>query len=79
MDKTDWELRPEGDRMVLTRYETPLGLWLLDRWFRFPEAIFDWIEWRYPRTAAITGIPCRLYARCYPELIVRNDHGIRRR
>jgi hypothetical protein len=71
VNKIDLELRPQDGRQVLTRYETPLGLWLLDRWFRIPDLIFDRIEWWLPRTGPITRVPCQLYARWFPELIVR--------
>ena len=73
MNKTDWELRLEGDREVLTRLETPIVLWLLDRWFRVPDVVFDRIEWWFPGTSAITRIPCVLYSRWVPELIVRQS------
>jgi len=56
---------------VLTRYETPIVLWLLDRWFRIPDLIFDQIEIWFPRSSPITSIPCLLYSRWLPELIVR--------
>jgi hypothetical protein len=72
--KTDWELITEEDgTQLLARYETPIWLWLLDRWFRCPDVIFDRIEWWFPRTSPITGIPCTLYARWIPQLIMRRD------
>jgi hypothetical protein len=74
MVKTDWELRTEDDgTQVLTRYETPIWLWLLDRWFRFPDLAFDRIEWWFPRTSPLTRIPCLMYSRWLPELIDRRD------
>ncbi|HEY8635677.1 MAG TPA: hypothetical protein VIL81_00300 [Candidatus Limnocylindrales bacterium] len=74
MVKTDWELITEEDgTQVLTRYETPIWLWLLDRWFRFPDFIFDRVEWWFPRTSRITRIPCTLYSRWSPQLIMRRD------
>lgn len=71
--KTDWELSRDGDRAVITRYQTPLGLWLLDRWFRIPDAVFDRIEWWFPRTSPLTRVPCLLYSRWLPQLIMRRD------
>ena len=74
MVKTDWDLSQEADgHLVLTRYQTPLWLWLLDRWFRVPDVVFDRIEWWFPSTSPITRIPCKLYSRWYPELIIRRD------
>jgi hypothetical protein len=74
MVKTDWQLRTEEDgTQFLTRYETPIWLWLLDRWFRIPDFVFDRIEWWLPATGALTRIPCLLYSRWFPELVVRRD------
>ncbi len=47
----------------LYRIHTPVILYLLDRWFRLAEIGFDRLEWRFPWTARITGIPCEMYAR----------------
>jgi hypothetical protein len=70
MVKTDWDLRHQADgRLVLTRYRTPISLWVLDRWFRVPDLIFGRIEAWFPRTTRVTRIPCLLYARWTPELI----------
>ena len=69
--KTDWELTQTDDGYVVARKETPLLLWVLDRWFRIPDSIFDFIEWRYPLTAPVTRVPCLLYSRWYPELVIR--------
>jgi hypothetical protein len=69
--KTDWELIHAEEGLTLVRTETPIALWLLDRWFRIPDAISDWIEWRLPATAPVTRVPCLLYSRWYPELVVR--------
>ena len=71
MQKTDWNIVEIDDRLVVSRVETPLGLWLLDRWFRIPDAMFDWIGWRVPRTSRLTRLPCLMYARWFPELVVR--------
>jgi hypothetical protein len=72
--KTDWELTTKADgTQVLTRYETPIWLWLLDRWFRVPDFIFDRIEWWFPRTSPVTRIPCLLYSRWFPQLVIRRD------
>jgi hypothetical protein len=72
--KTDWELRQEDNgKLVLARYQTPLWLWLLDRWFRVPDFVFDRIEWWFPSTSRFTRIPCLMYSRWLPELIVRRD------
>ena len=74
MIKTDWELKTEEDgTQVLTRYETPILLWLLDRWFRFPDFIFDRFEWWFPRTSPITHIPCTLYSRWFGQIVMRRD------
>lgn len=73
MEKIDWVLDEEGGRLVLTRYETPAVLWLLDRWFRLPDFLFDKIEWWFPRTSRVTRIPCLLYSRWLPELIERRN------
>lgn len=69
--KTDWSLTQHYGRQVLTCRETPIALWLLDRWFRVPDRLFDWIEWRLPMTSPVTRIPCLLYARWTPQLIMR--------
>ncbi|HTS15406.1 MAG TPA: hypothetical protein VMH24_07045 [Candidatus Sulfotelmatobacter sp.] len=69
--KTDWDLRQRDGQRVLTRRETPMALWLLDRWFRVPDRLFDWIEWRFPMIARISRIPCVLYATWSPQLIMR--------
>jgi hypothetical protein len=72
--KSDWGLSQASDgHKVITRYQTPLWLWLLDKWFRIPDAIFDRIEWWFPRTSRVTRIPCLLYARWFPELVIRCD------
>lgn len=74
MVKTDWELRTEEDgTQVLTRYETPVLLWVLDRWFHIPDFIFDRIEWWLPATGRVTRIPCLLYSRWFPEVVMRRD------
>jgi hypothetical protein len=71
--KIDWDLYDKDGRSVLTRYETPLALWLLDRWFRIPDLVFDRIEWWFPRTSPITRIPCQLYARWFPQMVMRRE------
>ena len=73
MNKTDWDLHTVEGRLVLTRYETPIVLWFLDRWFRVPDYLFDRIEVWLPRTSPITRIPCLLYSWWLPKLIVRRD------
>jgi hypothetical protein len=74
MVKTDWELtNNEGGTQVLTRYETPIWLWLLDRWFRIPDFIFDRVEWWFPSTSPVTRIPCLFYSRWFPLLVMRRD------
>ena len=45
------------------RIRTPVLLYVLDRWFRGAEIVFDRIEWRWPRTSPISAIPCRMYGR----------------
>lgn len=50
-----------GDRVY--RIRTPVVLYALDRWLRGAEFVFDWIEWRFPRTSRLTRIPCTLYGR----------------
>jgi hypothetical protein len=67
MQLTDWEVEETEGGLVISRLETPVWMWLLDRWFRIPDATFDWIEWRFPRTAPITQIPCLLYSRGFPS------------
>jgi hypothetical protein len=69
--KTDWGVTQTEDGLVVEHRETRLTLWLLDRWFRIPDAIFDWIEWRFPATASVSKVPCLLYSRWFPELVVR--------
>jgi hypothetical protein len=71
VNKTDWYLRAVDGRLVLTRYEPPIALWMLDRWFRIPDWVFDLIEWKFPHTSSITRVPCLLYSRWLPKLIVR--------
>ena len=73
MNKTDWRVRTVDGELLLTRYETPIVLWLLDRWFRIPDFVFDRIEHWFPRTSPITSIPCLLYSRWLPELIGRRN------
>lgn len=74
MIKTDWELITEEDgTQVLTKYQTPIWLWLLDRWFRIPDFVFDRIEWWFPSTSRYARIPCVMYSRWLPEFIVRRD------
>ena len=74
MVKTDWKLTSEEEgTQVLTRYETPIWLWVLDRWFRIPDFVFDRIEWLFPSTSRFARIPCSLYSRWFPELVIRRD------
>jgi hypothetical protein len=68
MRKTDWHLSEADGHQTLTRTDMPLGLWLLDRWFRIPDFVFDRIEWWWPRSSFATKIPCLLYSRWYPIL-----------
>jgi hypothetical protein len=71
MMKTEWAIDRQDGRLFVTRFETPLWLWLLDRWFRVPDAVFDRIEYRFPSTAPVTRVPCALYARWFPQLVMR--------
>jgi hypothetical protein len=72
--KTDWEVIERADgTFMLTRWRTPLWIWVLDRWLRIPDFIFDRIEWWFPRTTRITRIPCILYSRWTPERIIRQE------
>jgi len=71
VNKTNWDLQTVDGRLVLTRYETPIVIWLLDRWFRIPDFVFDRIEVWFPRTARLARIPCLLYSWWLPKVIVR--------
>jgi hypothetical protein len=73
MPKVDWDLHEDRGRLVVTRYEPPVTLGLLDRWFRVPDFMFDRLEWWFPRTSAVTQVPCLLYSRWLPELIGWRD------
>jgi hypothetical protein len=55
----------------VSRIQTPRALWLMDRWFRIPDAISDWIEYRLPATSPLTRLPCLMYSRWYSELVMR--------
>jgi hypothetical protein len=76
MRKIHWHLGEEDGRPILTRTEMPLALWLLDRWFRIPDFVFDRIEWWWPRSSSITKIPCLMYSRWYPILAMNLGHSL---
>jgi hypothetical protein len=71
MMKTEWTVDRREGRLVVTRIETPMWMWLVDRWLRVPDAVFDRIEYRFPSTGLVTRVPCLLYARWFPELVMR--------
>ena len=73
MGKIDWELRDGARGSVVIRLDTPFSLWLLDRWFRVPDLLFDRLEWWFPRTAPVTRVPCLLYSRWLPWLVEHRE------